>query len=87
MRYLISLDINEASAATALAGLKAAGKVARIARVRNGVANIDVLASKGDNPVSYYGAKFNSARKYKFNDKTFLSKGLKAQTKTVTVWS
>jgi hypothetical protein len=80
MRYLISIDVPEASAQGALNTLTSSGKVARVARVRNGVANIDFLNSKGDTIVTVpTGAKFNSARKYKFNDKTFKAKGLKAQ--------
>ena len=80
MRYLISIDVAEANAQSAVNTLTSAGKVARVARVSGGVANIDFLNKKGDAIVTVpTGAKFNSARKYKFNDKTFLAKGLKAR--------
>lgn len=85
MRYLLSIDVPESAAGHAITKLNADGAVARVARVRNGVANIDFLFKKGATNTYVPGATLNSVRKYKFNDKTFTSKGLKSATKTV--WS
>ena len=63
----------------AKADVKADGSVA---------ANIDFLVDKGDEPLTfglYAGYRVNSARKYDFNIKTFLAKGLSVTKKTETI--
>lgn len=45
-------------------------------------ANIDFLLKKGNNLPNSFGMKFNSARRYRYNDNTFASKGKKLRTKT-----
>lgn len=81
---LVSVDFfgTPEQVANKFSGLKVAygATKVRIARYSGNKANIDILMKKG--AALPTGVTFNSARRYKFNDNTFQSKGLKVANKT-----
>lgn len=90
-RSLVSVDVvcNDAAHAAKVLGTLSAYGTARIAKTSPSFGglkvNFDIILAKGAAlPASVSGLKFNSARRYKYNNDTFFNAGLKVSTKTVT---